>query len=186
MVKTPVSKPCDPRYQAVNRSGPRPAGSITLVCIHCTEGDTAVSAARWFTNTNSKGSAHLVVDDENCFRTLPDLMIPWAAPGANKQGYHIEIAGYAAWSEADWRKRPGRLRRAAYKAALRCNDYDIPVRWVGPIGLRLGRKGLTTHKTVTTAYPRLGDGHTDPGDGFPKAAFLALVKGYLEDLQEGT
>jgi len=73
------------------------------------------------------------------------------------------------------------LNRAAYKVAVWCFHYKIPTRWVGPIGLRIGRKGLTTHKDVNDAFKN--GSHWDPGPGFPKDLFLQMVKKHLGDIQ---
>lgn len=168
------SAACDGRYKAVHDSGPRHASDIGWIVIHSTEGDTAEGAASWFANPASGGSANLCIDDAHCFRTVADLRTPWAAPPLNQRGFHIEIAGYAGWSRYDWLAHPDRLERAAFKAAQRSRIYQIPVRQVGAIGLRLGRKGFVTHNAVSKAW-RQSD-HHDPGPGFPLDRFLQYVR----------
>lgn len=173
------------RFTAAHNSGVRTSRQIKQVCIHSTEGPTAEGAASWFANPVSEGSANMVCDDVESFRTLPDGVVPWAAPGLNTSGYHIELAGYAHWNRAQWLDRRLTLERAAYKAALRCKRYGIPARWVGPVGLRLGRRGLTTHRAVSFAWPLLARPagfHTDPGTSFPRDVFLTLVKRHLVSL----
>jgi hypothetical protein len=180
-----VSAAASGQFTAAHNSGPRTAAQIKNVCIHSTEGDTAEGAASWFENPVSRGSANMVCDDDVSYRTLPDLVIPWAAPGLNTQGYHIEIAGYAAWTTSQWLAHLPRLKRAAWKAALRCKAYNVPARWVGPLGLRLGRRGLTTHRDVSYAWPvlaRQAGFHTDPGVNFPRDVFLIYVQRYLAAL----
>src|SRR4051812_20418039 len=115
-----IRSDCDPRYKAAHDSGPRKKADIKYVVIHCTEGDTAVGAASWFANEHSEGSANLVVDEEICYRCVPDLRIPWAAPPLNKAGLHIEIAGHVSWSRERWLNSGLALQRAAYKTAHRC------------------------------------------------------------------
>jgi N-acetylmuramoyl-L-alanine amidase len=173
---TPISADCSPRYKARRSSGRRPFSQIWWVVQHSTEGGTALGAAAWFANPDSAGSAHLCIDNENCFRTLDDAMIPWGAKGANYHGYHIENAGFAKWTSYIWSKQRRReLQRSAYKTALRCRWYKIPPRWVGASGLRIGVRGITTHNECTKAF---GGSHWDPGPGFPKALYLTFVKGY--------
>jgi N-acetyl-anhydromuramyl-L-alanine amidase AmpD len=174
-----VKSPCSGKYAAVHTSGVRKPSDIKWIVLHSTEGDTAEGAASWFTNPKSSGSANLVVDDKECFRTVADLRVPWAAPPLNEAGFHIEFAGYAKWTHTDWMIHKDMLHRAAYKAALRAKLYKIPVRQVGPIGLRLGRKGFTSHNAVSLAW-RKSD-HKDPGPGFPWDYFLNLVDGYLAE-----
>jgi N-acetyl-anhydromuramyl-L-alanine amidase AmpD len=153
-----ISATCSRKYTAVHNSGTRNVSTIRWVVIHDTEGDTAAGAAVWFTNPASGGSTHLVVDDDMCFRTLSNEDIPWGAEGANAKGFHIEIAGYAKWTRA---------------------QFGIPARWVGPYWLRLGRKGVTTHADCAKAF---GGNHTDPGAGFPKDKFMEWTRQYVREL----
>lgn len=171
-----VKAQCEGTYRAVHDSGVRRPSDIGWVVIHCTQGATAKGAAVWFTNPNSEGSANLVLDDDVCYRTVPDLRVPWAAQPLNTRGFHIELAGFVEWSREEWLSHPAMLDRAAYKTALRCRLYGIPVRTVGPIGLRLGRKGVTGHADVSRAW-RKSD-HTDPGPNFPWDRFIDRVKWY--------
>lgn len=168
--------------RAKNDSGPRSKDKIKWIVLHSTEGGTAAGVA----GMNSRGgnSETIVVDDKECYRMLPDLVIPWAAPGANTNGLHIEHCGFARWSRVDWLQHETMLRRSAYKAARWAHMYDIPLRYVGPWGLRVGRKGVTRHMDVTKAWPWLGT-HTDPGAGFPKDKWMTWAKEYLSILEGG-
>jgi hypothetical protein len=114
----PIAAGCSRRYSAVRRSGTRDVAQIGLIVIHCTQSNSARSSAQWFENPSAQGSAHLVLDEHECYRTLDDNVIPWGAKGANTRGFHIEIAGWAEWSRDEWMKRSQALRRAAYKAAV--------------------------------------------------------------------
>jgi len=185
----PITAPAHGNIRAAHDSGPRTRKMLKWVVVHSTESSApAVNIARYFASKSAGGSANMVVDDKTAYRTLPDLVIPWAAPGANTNGYHIEHCGFAAWTRAQWLDHRAMLRRSAYKAALRCHLYGIPPRWVGVLGLRLGRKGLTTHRAVSFAFPKLARAagfHTDPGKGFPRDYYLDLVKTYLAQIQRG-
>lgn len=181
-----LTAPCTKGPRAANDSGPRQASAIKWAVIHSAEASddfgadtTAEGVANYFARPSTQASTHLAVDRDSCVRMLPDLIIPWGASGANSNGLHVEICGRAGWSRAQW-LNPSRLPmidRAAYKVAMWCYHYSIPVRWVGPVGLKLGRKGLTTHKEVNDAF-RNGS-HWDPGPGFPKDVFLGYVKKHL-------
>lgn len=177
------------RKQAAHDSGIRPLTVVKWIVLHSTEGATAAGAAGWFANPASEGSAHLVVDNNECYRCLDNNQIPWAAAGggnvpggsANYCGFHIEQAGYAKWTRKDWLVHDAMLRRGAYKAAVHAKLFGIPLRWVGPVGLRLGRKGFTTHRDISYAWPvqaRPYGFHTDPGKSFPKDVFLAYARSY--------
>lgn len=171
---------CKRTFTAAHHSGPRGNAKVKWVVLHTTEGDTAAGAAAWFANPKSAGSAHLVVDDDTCYRTLPNRMIPWAAPGANTNGIHIEMAGHARWTANEWRARVWTVKRAAYKTAAHCHEYGVPLRWVGKWGLRAGRKGVTTHKDCSDAF---GGDHWDPGAGFPKTLFMGYARTYLNQMR---
>jgi len=164
---------CDPRYRAAHDSGPRPASAIRLVVLHSTEGGTAESNARYFATT-AQASTQLVIDDDECYRCVPDHVIPWGAPGVNTSGLHIEHVGFAAWSGAEWRHHVRMLHESARHTAAWCFHYSIPRRYVGPLGLKLRRKGITTHADASKAFTP--GGHHDPGPGFPKALYLGFVK----------
>ena len=164
---------CNPEFRAAHDSGPRKASAIRLVVVHSTEGGTAESVARFFATT-AQASTQLVVDDNECYRCVPDLVVPWGAPGVNTSGLHIEHCGFAAWSRERWLAHVAMLKLSAEHAAKWCWQYDIPRRWVGPLGLRLGRSGLTRHMDASKAFTP--GGHTDPGAGFPQDTYLQLVK----------
>ena len=96
--------------------------------------------------------------------------------GANTHGFHIEQAGYAAWSAVVWGKHYRTLQHAAYKTAVHCKVFAIPVRFVAASGLP-GMAGITTHAEVTKASKRLDPAHAwwythlDPG---PRAVHEGL------------
>lgn len=175
---------CDPRYRAAHDSGPRRASDIRLVVLHSTEGGTARSVAQYFAST-AQASTQLVVDDGACYRCVPDLVIPWGAPGVNTTGLHIEHCGYARWTRAEWLEHRPMLVRSARRVARWCYRFDIPRRYVGPVGIRLRRKGITTHRDASRAFGTSG-GHTDPGDGFPRDVYLGLVKDEYRRIAAGS
>ena len=175
----PIEAPCSRRYTAVRQSGKRSLSQIGLIVIHCTESNSASSSAQWFENTRAQGSAHLVLDDVECFRTLDNEIVPWGAKGANTRGFHIEIAGWARWSRNDWMKHEQALRRAAYKAAFHAKKFDIPIRWLTPAQLRAGQKGFVTHAMCTQAF---GGNHTDPGKNCPTDKLVAWAAEYAKGM----
>lgn len=173
---------CKTTYKASRSSGTRPKGAVKWIVMHSTEGGTAASIARYFASKTAKGSAHLVVDDKDCYRCLSNDQVPWAAPSANTSGFHIEQCGYAAWTTEEWEKHLPMLHRAAYKAAVHCAYFKIPARFCTAADLKAGRKGITTHAEVSKAFPNNEGNHHDPGVGWPRALFLGLVKHYLSAL----
>ena len=178
-----VTADCLTTYGAVHSSGPRSASLIRYIVLHDTEGPTAAGAAKYFTTQASGGSSNLVVDDLQCFRVLPDLTIPWGAPPLNTSGFHIEQAGFAAWTRAEWLQHRPTIERAAYKASLRCEIFKIPPRLLDVAELRadfakhVPAGGVVTHATVSAAFAE--STHTDPGPGYPMDVFLAQLQHYL-------
>lgn len=171
---------CSREFRAVHDSGSRFASVIRHIFLHDEEASNARSAAQWFANPDSAGSAQLCVDDKECYRTLPDLIIPWAVPGGNTDGLHIEMAGFAAWKKWQWLKHRRMLNNGAKKMARWCVDYNIPAHFIGPTAMHAGKKGLVTHATVskyTAMYGLGGDhSHTDPGAFFPKRRLARKVR----------
>lgn len=180
MASKPFSSRCSTLYDAYRKDGTRPLSAIKLIVMHDTEGGTARSIARYFQSSTAGGSTHLVVDDNECFRTLRNQDVPWGAPGSNYNGFHIEQCGYAKWSLAIWTRHTKTLRRAAYKAAFHCVKFGIPPVWVGAAGIKAGKRGVTTHAEVTKAYP--AGNHTDPGPFWPRRRFMRYVREYYTQL----
>lgn len=179
--------PCNQGPRAAHDSGVRRANVIRWAVIHSAEASddtgpdtTAEGVANYFARQDATASTQLAADRDSCVRMLPDLVIPWGATGANTNGLHIELCGRAGWTRQQWLDRRAILDRAAFKVAMWCFHYRIPRRWVGPVGLRLRRGGLTTHKDVNDAFK--GGTHWDPGVGFPRDVFLQLVKHHYAEI----
>jgi hypothetical protein len=186
----PILHPCRRDYTAAHWSGKRDTKAIRWIVLHDEEAPTALSAAAWFENPLSAGSAHLCVDDTVCYRCLANDQIPWGAAsafGANTHGIHIEQAGYARWSATVWSTHMRTLRRAAYKTALHCRAFDIPIRFVDAAHLPWWR-GITTHREVTLASKRIDPQHaylythTDPGPFWPRRTFMRMVRAYASQM----
>jgi hypothetical protein len=186
-----ITADCDRRFfPAHHQSGKRKLSEIKWVVLHDEEAPTAESAARYFQSPNSGGSAHLCIDDKNCFRCLPNDVIPWGASssfGANTHGFHIEMAGYARWLPAQWMLHRQTLERAAYKTAFHCHKFKIPVEFVTADHLPY-RFGITTHAEISRASRRQDPehawqfSHSDPGISFPRRWFMGRVKAYFAEL----
>lgn len=180
MTSQPVSANCDTRFTAAYHGGIRaPADTVKWIVLHDEEASSAESAARYFTTKAAKGSAHLCVDDSECFRCLPNKVIAYGAPGANERGFHIEQAGFGKWSLTTWLLHRQTLRRAAYKTAYHCALFNIPPSFVFASGLALGKPGVTTHAECSKAF---GGDHTDPGLFWPRRTFMGYVREYYAQL----
>ena len=180
MPPRPLSAPCKQR-RAKHDSGPRRASQIRHIVIHSTEGGTAASVAAFFATT-AEASTQLVVDDRECYRCVPDLVIPWGAKGANTSGLHIETCGFARWSLQEWMRHRATLDRSAYKAAVWCFTFGIPVRRLTNAELRAGtRKGFVSHAQCFQEFG--GSVRTDPGAGYPWDFYLGRVRFHLREIR---
>lgn len=197
----PLTRECRTNFPALHHGGERLPSSVRYIVLHSTEGDTAEGAAEWFMQPASGGSANLVVDDTTCYRTLGDNVIPWGAPPLNTKGYHIEQAGFANWTRAQWMKHEKTIERAAYKASLRCKWYRIPAVLLDAAALERDfgvipegdaggvpplpgplHGGIVTHRIIDSVYHE--SDHTDPGAHYPLDVFMHHLAHYLDPKHE--
>lgn len=157
-----------------------PARQIDYVVLHDMEApellSTAEAVGRYFQNVERKASTHVGVDGDSAVRYLEDNWIAYGAGGVNANGLHIEHAGYANQSFAEWLDEYGvaMLRISAEVVREWCRIYAIPVVYVDAAGLLRGDRGITTHLQASLAF---GGDHWDPGYEFPIDVYIDLVKG---------
>lgn len=156
--------------------------TIDLICIHSMEapekGTTAEATARYFANGagGRKASAHYCIDDNSIVQCLQTKDVAYAAPGINRNGIHLELAGYARQTREQWLDEfsTAMLKNAAKLCAVvLVPKYTIPVGYVSAAGLKRKQRGFTTHKQASDAFHP--GGHWDPGPGFPMDLFLEWV-----------
>lgn len=138
---------------------------------------TAENVAAWFAGERApRASAHFCVDADSIVHCVREQDIAWAAPGANANGVHVELAGRASQTADQWLDEYSTrvLELAAALTADLCRRYSIPPRPIGQAGLLMDMPGITTHAAVSVAF-RKSD-HTDPGPGFPLNAFVEMVR----------
>lgn len=159
---------------------------VRLIVIHSMEapekGETAENVAKFFQNPPSPASAHLCIDNNSIVQCVLDNNIAAAAPGANQDGIHLELAGFAKQTEAEWLDAFGvlLLNNAAEAAGQYCLKYDIPVKRLTNNELKDGQtKGIVSHSQVSEVFKK--STHTDPGPGFPWQFFLQRVEQHRAD-----
>ncbi len=157
-----------------------PLRAIRLLVLHSAESQelagVADNIAAWFSRDESMASAHYVVDADQIIACVQEKDIAWAAPGANQNGVHVELAGKAAQTSDQWFDEYSTrvLELASGLVADVCRRNRIPLNPLGPAALLMGLSGITTHGAVSVAFKK--SDHTDPGDGFPLNAFIEMVR----------
>lgn len=153
--------------------------TVRVIVLHSMEaaekGNTAENVARYFQHTDRPASAHVCLDNNSIVQCVLDNDVAFAAPGANADGIHIEMAGYARQTTDDWLDEYSRavIENAANVAAQYCLKYNIPVRVLSDSELKAGWRGIVSHAQVSAVYKR--STHTDPGAGFPWHLFIDRV-----------
>lgn len=154
--------------------------AIKWIVIHSMEApessNTAENVANYFKAGTVKASAHYCVDNNSVVQCVLDKDVAYAAPGANSTGLHIELAGYARQSRAEWLDAYSQpmLRLAAKLTADKLREFGIPIQSIAAAGLLAGLPGITRHVDVSNAFHL--STHTDPGVGFPMDVFLQFVR----------
>ena len=147
-------------------------GNPTLIVIHDMEAPegatTAEAVARYFANGTKVASAHYCTDNDSTVQCVPDDVVAYAAPGANRVGLHFELAGYARQSREEWLDAYGKglFEQVIAVMAPKMRQYNIPPIFLTAANMVAGNMtGVTTHAEVTRAFHLTT--HTDPGPGFP-------------------
>lgn len=166
----------------------RLAGDISVIVIHVMEmaekPDTAERCAQYFASMSDGrvASAHWCVDADSTVHCVQHKDVAYGAPGANRNGIHIEHAGKSDQSAADWQDAYSQamLKRSAELVAALCQTFGLPVQWLSPADLAAGKKGITSHNNVSLWQQSIGKPgtHTDPGPGFPVQQYLNLIRSF--------
>lgn len=168
------------RYLEAAHYTPTGGRQIDLIVIHSAEAPEkfgkAWAVAQWFAGNDAPhASAHFVADDSEIVQCVYEQHIAWAAPGANHNGLHVELIGYARQTHDEWQDAYSlaMLERVAALVAALCKGYSIPSRALVAADLLVDARGITTHAEVSKAFRK--STHTDPGPNFPMARFVQRV-----------
>lgn len=157
---------------------------VRLIVLHTMEApdkpDTAEAVARYFTQLppTRKASAHYCVDANSIVQCVQTKDVAYGAPSANRDGIHIEMAGYARQRAADWASEYNQQMLdlvAQLCARVLLPKYKIPTVYLAAPMLKApgGHSGFTTHVEVSKAF---GGTHWDPGPDFPMLEFMRRVR----------
>lgn len=172
----------------------RRAGAVTLfVVFHDMEAPETATMAEdlgrnWFgVPASGYASTHYGVDADSVVSYVPDGRAAYGSWG-NDFCVHVEHAGYARQSEAEWLDEYGvaMLDRSARLFADRLRANGLPATFCDAtrVAKALASRnpadgGWTTHAVMTQVSGR--SGHTDPGAGFPASRFAAAVQAVYDD-----
>lgn len=164
-----------------NDSGVRKtAPSIIVIHTNQGPGDGKVEdLLAWLQKKEARASYTMVVNRAGrTGRSNDDEYVPWAAGSpANERGLHLCLMGYAEQTREEWLKQGDQLAAAADVAADWCRRYNIDPRWITGAQMKDGVRGIGGHDTTVAAWGSTD--HWDPGPGFPRDHFIALVAARL-------
>ena len=111
-----------------------------------------------------------------------DGTIAWHAP-PNPNSIGIEICDMPSTDRTRWDddNHQRALEITADLTAQLCLAYDVPIRRVGPIGLKAGRKGICGHVDVSQAFGE--SSHWDPG-AFRWKRFMTMVRARADQIRK--
>lgn len=164
-----------------------PKRPVRVIVIHDMEAaekpDTAEAIARYFHEMpdNRQASAHVCIDADSIVQCVHDNDIAYAAPGCNRDGIQIELAGYGSQSRGQWLDAYSNalLALGANVAAQYCLKYGVPPIHLTDAELREGSRGIVGHDQVSRVYKQ--SDHTDPGQFFAWDVFMNRVVKYLAE-----
>lgn len=166
-------------FTAVSVDRPRHPRLVVIHTMEYSESNRAAEdVAHYFATTNTKASAHLCIDNDSIVQCVLDRDVAYAAPGCNRDGIQLELAGYAAQSSGQWDDVYSRalLNNAANAAAQYCCKFDIPSRRLSNHELFAGSAGIIGHDQASQVYQ--GSDHQDPGPSFPWLQFITQIQAY--------
>ena len=164
------------RFKTVT-SGRRIRLQVMHVMVAPEKPGTAEAVASWWNGpTSPRTSAHYCYDNDSEVQCVRDQDVAYAAPGANHDGLHHELAGYPHQTAQEWRDpySDAMLARAAINVSQKCEDYDNPKTWLSDREIELGKSGICDHWAISRVYKR--STHWDVGPNFPKDFFVDIVR----------
>lgn len=158
---------------------PRNGASIDRIYLHKNEGPEQEGGAAGLASylNTIDGGYHVLVDDKVTLRMANDDEIVWAEGGDNAHALSICLIGWSSETAAQYGAdaySQAEIERAAQQVAAWCKQYGVPVVHVaaGAPGQAPTQHGIALH---ADDHAPSSQGHTDPGAGFPIAAFVERV-----------
>lgn len=153
---------------------------IRIIVLHSAEtpekDQTAEGVQGYFLHPGAPASAHMTYDANSCAQSVLLGDTAFGAGSANADGIHIEHAGRAAQTAAQWADEysTAMLKRSAVGTADLLTRFNLDHKFLGAKQLKNpSMTGITTHAEVSKAWP--SNGHNDPGPHFPLRQYMAWV-----------
>lgn len=162
-------------------TGKRKVRVIVMHVMESPEGtNTAENVGHYLQTIQRPASAHIGVDSDSIVQYVHDNDVAYGAPGVNRDGIHVEMAGKASQTADEWQDAYDilMLDRAADAVAQYCAKYLIPAEHLSLADLKAGKKGIIGHWDATQVY-KPNAGHTDPGLNFPYQFFIDRVRSHI-------
>lgn len=152
---------------------------INRIVLHSTVSPCIPGGARkiaaYFRSQSAGGSAHYVVDPSEAVQVVYDGVVAWHAP-PNPHSLGVEMCDMPVAGDASrWedKSHQAMFNQVVELVASLCLAYDVPPLYRGPIALKLGRRGITTHADVSAAFKQ--STHWDPG-AWPRRKFMKALR----------
>lgn len=185
--------------QARDFSKGRPYGEPNVVVIHtaeCAEIDTAAENLQAWAARGANVSWHYAIDNNSITQSVHESDRSWTAGPLNDRGIHIELAGTAFQTAAQWDDEFSEAQQDLLVALLAdiCKRHGIPARKLTVEQLMMGETGICGHDDVSAAcvkarregfqrapWWRTGRGwrttnHGDPGKNFEWDEVIARTR----------
>jgi hypothetical protein len=155
----------------------RNINSVRLIVLHTAEGARTIEdLGHFFQNYNNQVSSHVGADDKRgkIGEYVSRGSAAWTQANYNGVAVSLELCGFAAWSESEWRNNH-------HNMLLNCADWireesqklGIPITGLSDSQAQGTGRGVCQHKNLGAG----GGGHVDCGSGFPMNYVLDLARG---------
>jgi N-acetyl-anhydromuramyl-L-alanine amidase AmpD len=160
---------------------------VRILVIHTAETPKKAGMARSIMSYNQrrkdKVSCHEAVDNKEVIAGVRPYDTSWTTGVINSYSYSYELAGRASQTKKEWADEfnTAMLGLLAKRVAEAAVCWDIPVRKIGPLGLKMKKAGICGHVDATLAFQP--GGHTDPGKSFPWKKFIKMVQAEVDAIR---
>jgi hypothetical protein len=154
----------------------RGGAGVRLIVLHTAEGARTIESLGSFFQGNVGVSSHTGADDKPGVigEYVSRNNKAWTQAEFNGAAVSIELCGFAAWTEAEWKNNHHTmLENCAAWIAEEAAHFGIPIVELSASQAQGSGRGVCQHCDLGVR----GGGHSDCGPGFPMGYVLDLAKG---------